>query len=138
MSKRKQGSRTWGTLSIVLAAMAAGAAVCLAAFLILAKVVENQGLTLQAAILPATLAAALGAAAAGFVLAKLNGREGLLCGTVASAGFSLVYLIGIFLGGMPQISLYTPLKLFAFTAAGCFGGHLGTLRIGGLKHRRMG
>ena len=138
MFKRKQGSKAWGTLTMVLIAMSTGIAVCLAAFLILAKVVESQGLSLQAAILPATLAAALGSATAGFTLAKLNGREGLLCGTVASAGFSLVYLIGVFLGGVPQFTLYTPLKLFALTAAGCFGGYFGTIHTGGLKHRRMG
>ena len=138
MSKRKQSSRPLGTVILVLMALGLGIVVCLAAFLIMAKVVEHQGLSLQASILPATLAVSLGAAVAGFALAKCNGREGLLCGIIASAAFSLVYLIGVFLGGLPQFTLYTPLKLFAFTASGCFGGYLGTLHRGGLKHRRMG
>lgn len=138
MSKRKQSSRTLGAVRLVLMALGLGFVVTLSVFLILAKVVERQGLSLQASILPATLAVSLGAAAAGFALAKCNGREGLLCGMIASAGFSLVYLVGVFLEGQPQFTLYTPLKLFAFTASGCFGGYLGSLQRSRLKHRRMG
>lgn len=138
MSKRKQSSGGLGVVTMVAAAIGTGAAVCLIAFLILAKVVESQGLALQACILPATLAAAFGAATGGFVLSKLNGSAGILCGALVSAAFSILYLIGIFLEGMNQVTLYTPLKLFVFTAAGCFGGYLGTIRTGGLKHRRMG
>lgn len=139
MSKHKQRSSERGAVYILGMGFAAGAVSFLVIFFLLAKLVESQGMTLQAAIFPATLGAALSIAAAGYTMAKLNGKAGILCGGIAAAFVSVIYLIGIFWSGVPVFTYYTPLKLFTFAAAGLFGGYLGTIRPSGIKrHRRAG
>lgn len=138
MGKIKHVRSGGGNLPLLLIPLAAGGGSWLAAFLVLGKMVEAQGLSMQASILPATLAAALGAGVGGFALARCHGGQGLLCGAVSSGVVCVVFIGGILLQGMPDLTLYTPLKLFAFTAAGRFGGYLGGLRPRTLKHRRLG
>lgn len=127
-----------GSAFAVIVSLGMGIAISAVAFLILAKVVEAQGITQQGAILPATLAVSLGAAVTGFIFSKMTRGQGVVCGIVAAAEFSLLFMMGVFLAGNTEFTLYTPLKLFAFTAAGCFGGYLGGLRSTKLRHRRAG
>lgn len=139
MSKHKQHSSEKGVVYILGMGLAASVVSYLVTFFILAKLVESRGMTLQASVLPATLGAALCAAAAGYTMAKLNGKAGMLCGVIAAAFVSVVYLIGIFWKGIPDFTYYTPLKLFIFAASGLFGGYLGAIRPSGIKrHRRAG
>lgn len=139
MSKHKQHSSEKGTVYILGMGLAAGIVSCLVIFFSLAKLVESRGMTLQASVLPATLGAALGVAVAGYTMAKLNGKAGILCGGISAAFVSAIYLIGIFWNGIPVFTHYTPLKLFTFAAAGLFGGYLGTIHPSGIKrHRRAG
>lgn len=139
MSKHKQHSSEKGAVYILGMGLAAGIISNLVIFFFLAKLVESRGMKLQAAVLPATLGAALGVAAAGYTMAKLNGKAGILCGGIAAAFVSVIYLIGVFWNGIPIFTYHTPLKLFTFAAAGLFGGYLGTIRPSGIKrHRRAG
>lgn len=127
-SKQNDSSTVYRWVRPLLWGALTGAVVCLLLLLLMAAVLAAGDVPKPAVTPLAVSAAVVGAAAGGFVSARLRGENGLICGALCG----LILFLAVMVAGYSLLRQirggYALLKLALMLAAGAVGGVIGVGR----------